>query len=257
MKSALTKESIGRLYDLLDRKKTLIAFDFDGTLAPIVEDYREAWMTGATSARLKRLAKREDVAIISGRGLADLRRRVGGAKVVLIGNHGVEAAGADRAKMRSARRACTAWMKQLGERLREHPIPGVRLEPKTYSISVHYRDAKKGARSKLEPLLEELRPRARIVPGKELFNVVTPSAPHKGTALLRLMNRKGWNHAVFVGDDWTDEDVFRMKSKRFFTVRIGRHRSSKAALVLPRQADIDRFLDVLLSHDGASPRARR
>ncbi|MGH7465568.1 MAG: trehalose-phosphatase, partial [Longimicrobiales bacterium] len=75
----------------------LIGLDFDGTLAPIVPHPQEAALLPASRAALDALALRTDthIALVSGRSLADLRRRVVLERVYYAGNHGLEIEGPD------------------------------------------------------------------------------------------------------------------------------------------------------------------
>ena len=71
--------------------KVLLAFDFDGTLAPIVEDRDEAHMRDSTSELFERVCRLYPCAVISGRSRDDVVRRVNGAPLrYVMGNHGLE-----------------------------------------------------------------------------------------------------------------------------------------------------------------------
>src|SRR5437667_6410247 len=73
----------------------LIFLDFDGTLAPVVNDPTLASIPPETLRTLTSLAGLEKVslAIISGRALADLKARVGLPNLIYAGNHGLEISG--------------------------------------------------------------------------------------------------------------------------------------------------------------------
>ena len=132
----------------LTELRTLYAFDFDGTLAPIVERPDDARLSTITVALLRRLAALAPTAIVTGRGLDDIRPRLGFAPLHLIGNHGAEGVPVDAADGGSAardddaahRRIVTAWLAQWPAALGTDGVdPGIVLEPKRYSLSVHYR----------------------------------------------------------------------------------------------------------------------
>jgi trehalose 6-phosphate phosphatase len=72
------------------KDRSLYAFDFDGTLAKIVQEHHAARLSRPIRFWLEKLAKRAPTAIISGRSVEDLRSRVGTAVPHLIGNHGSE-----------------------------------------------------------------------------------------------------------------------------------------------------------------------
>ncbi|HMX44103.1 MAG TPA: trehalose-phosphatase, partial [Elusimicrobiota bacterium] len=73
--------------------RVLLALDFDGTLAPLVDHPSRARMPATLRKRLGALTDRCDVAVLSGRSLADVRKRVGVGKVFYGGNHGLEMSG--------------------------------------------------------------------------------------------------------------------------------------------------------------------
>src|SRR5664280_2533994 len=75
----------------LAQERTLCAFDFDGTLSPIVEHPGQAVMSGQTRSLLGRLAALYPCVIVSGRSREDVLGRLSGLKVArVIGNHGAE-----------------------------------------------------------------------------------------------------------------------------------------------------------------------
>jgi trehalose 6-phosphate phosphatase len=229
---------------------TLVALDYDGTLAPIVARPEQAHMPAATRSLLARVARRFPVVILSGRARNDAMRFLEGVAVIeVIGSHGLETAGGAAARFvgRVGR-----WRERLAERLR--PLRGVAIEDKRYSLAVHYRHAADPAASQaeIESAAAGLEG-ARLLGGKAVLNLVPSEAPHKGAALLAACQRLGCPRAVFVGDDETDEDVFTLgRPQQVFTVRIGEHQASAARYFLRDQAEIDRLLETLL---GRPPRA--
>ncbi|MGE0527539.1 MAG: trehalose-phosphatase [Bdellovibrionales bacterium] len=247
--------SVGqRVLEAFARKRALLALDFDGTLAPIVEDPDRAVAPDETIEVLKQLGKYMDVAVISGRSCRDLRKRLGFRPKFLVGNHGIEGLKPFANRAKAARRMVAAWRQQLRGKWTElSDAPAVWLEDKTYSLSLHYRASPqpKRARRQLKNLIRDLRPVPRIVPGKFLLNVTPEDMPHKGVALLALMAGTGAEAALFIGDDTTDEDVFRLRDRRLITIRVGAQRDSKAKFVVQRQTDVLRVLKRLrdiLSH---------
>lgn len=95
---------------------------------------------------------------------------------------------------------------------------------------------------------------ARVVGGKRVRNVTVPGAPDKGDALLRLLRRGGYERVIFVGDDETDEDVFRLApAVPLVGVAVGRRRRSAAGHFLRGQADVARLLALLGTLRGAAP----
>jgi trehalose 6-phosphate phosphatase len=248
MKNLLAKGSADALFRLA-HGRCLLAFDFDGTLAPIVDRPDQARMRDETAALFATVCSLYPCAVISGRSVDDVSSKLGkvGAKYV-IGNHGLEP-GPNLAKyereMLVVRRALVTSLEQ---------VPGVDLEDKRYSLALHYRHARRKYETYLtiERAIARTRLPIRMVLGKEVVNVVPAGAPNKGDALERLSNIEGCDTTLYVGDDLTDEDVFRLgvdeefQSGDLLTVRVGQSPSSAASYFLGNQQEIDRLLAMLV-----------
>lgn len=233
-----------RALEALARSNALLAFDFDGTLAPIVEDRDAARMPASTESLLECLTTLFPCAVISGRARDDVAARLGRARVHhVIGNHGLEP-GTDlevlRAVVLRARRtlerAIQGW-------------PGVEIEDKAFSLAVHYRHAPlaEQARDHVHAAIATLGAGVRLVPGKLVANVIPAYGPNKADALARVRLFERADAALYVGDDATDEDVFaRSAADRVLGVRVGRAAASAAEYLLERQSDIDRLLEILV-----------
>ncbi len=221
----------------------LVAFDFDGTLSPIVRDPGRAGMRAGTRTLLAELCARYPCAIISGRASADVRALLGGARVhTVVGNHGAELF--DPAP---TSRKVKAWHARLGRQLKS--VTGVKVEDKRLSLSIHYRAApdKKVARAAIGTALDTLE-RAIVIPGKQVVNVLPPGSRRKGDALSALLERDGYGAAVYVGDDETDEDVFRdADTRRLLGIHVGTKRTTAAEYYLRSQTEVDRLLRALVS----------
>lgn len=222
------------------RRDPLVAFDYDGTLAPISSDAERAVMRPGTRRLLATLTRRYRCAVISGRALRDLRPLVAGLPFrVLVGNHGAELGRARRSPLVRRWRAALRPLEGLD---------GVTIEDKDVSLSVHYRAARRRAAAR-RAILEAVAglPRARVIGGKCVVNLVPEGAPDKGGALARVAADLGCAAAVYVGDDETDEDVFGLRGgPDLLAVRVGARRGSRAAFYVPRQGDVDRLLERLI-----------
>lgn len=225
------------------RSRVLLAFDYDGTLAPIVSDPRRAAMRATTRALLRLVARRYPCVVISGRARADALRRLRGvAAVEVIGNHGIEPWQTSQRGRRTVRR----WQPTLARCLAR--FPGVTIENKTYSVAIHYRQS----RDKKKVLMAIRRVASalgdvRLIRGKQVANLLPDTAPHKGMALEKARLRLHCKTAIYVGDDDTDEDVFALDQPgQLLTIRIGNKRDSLAGYYLRSQEEIDRLLRAML-----------
>jgi len=242
MTHVLSPQSRGLLCEFA-RSRLLVAFDYDGTLAPITADPARAAMRDRTRGLLGELCNRYPCAVISGRSREDVARFVDGvALCAVVGNHGAESPEVD-----APGRECVAeWRSRLVRDL--DGVDGVLIEDKTLSLSVHYRaacdkDAARQAISRAVAVLDAV----RVVGGKDIVNLVPKGSRHKGFALDELRRAERCEAAMYVGDDETDEDVFRMRrALRLFTVRVGVDESSDAEYFLQTQREVDDFITALL-----------
>jgi trehalose 6-phosphate phosphatase len=221
----------------------LLAFDYDGTLAPIVDDPAAAQMRPSTRQLLERLAGRYPCAVISGRARHDALLWLEGIHLVnVVGNHGLEPwKDPERFEREVAR-----WRARLQQELA--PLAGVEIEDKRFSLAIHYRKsrAKQRARAAINAAVAALGD-VRTIGGKQVVNVLPPEAPHKGLALERIRVEHGCDTAIYVGDDETDEDVFALdRPGQLLSVRVGASRRSQAAYFIKDQAEIDVLLEILL-----------
>ena len=227
----------------------LLAFDFDGTLAPIVSRPEEAAMPAGVSLRLSRLARRLPVAIVTGRSVADVRERLGFEPHFVVGNHGAEGGDAEvEADMRSA---LDLLRRKLNDGAATLATAGVRVEDKGVSIALHYRLAPDvdAALATIDSLLTPLPAQLRRFEGKRVVNVMAATAPDKADAVRHLLRRSGRPCAVFAGDDVNDEPVFAAAGPDWLTVRVGRDDAgSRAAYFIDSQAEMALFLDRLAWH---------
>jgi trehalose 6-phosphate phosphatase len=199
----------------------LLAFDFDGTLAPIVDDPAAARVPPELSLGLARLARRLPVAVISGRAVADVQARLDFEPRWVIGNHGIEdpsLPGRDAA--RDALDAARESLRAGGAALAR---AGVAVEDKGYSIALHYRRAPDAvaAVAAIDGLLEPLGERVARFGGKAVVNLHAPGAPDKAHALAALRLRAGASAVFFAGDDVNDEPAFASVAPPSLTVRVG------------------------------------
>jgi trehalose 6-phosphate phosphatase len=232
----------------------LLAFDFDGTLAPLVAAPDRARMRTATARLMNELSSLYPCVVISGRARADVLERLGGIHLRgVIGNHGVE----PWESSKPLRDEVLRWQPLLQERLSR--LAGVKVENKDFSVSIHYRQArdKKGARAAIMDAVAALGD-VRVIGGAQVVNLLPTKAPHKGIALMSELERLGCETAIYVGDDDTDEDVFDLdEPTRLLTIRVGPKSTSAASYSIGSQANVDELLRVLVGLRRKSNRSGR
>ncbi len=245
MKSLLAKVPRGR--------PLLIFLDYDGTLVRIQRSPERATLSAPRRRRLAELRQRAFVSVVSGRSLAELARLVRLPGIALVGNHGLEVGFQDKRWLHpDAGAALPALRSALASVVRRvKSWPGVFVEDKGVTASVHYRMAAAAAGRPLRKLVEEEvgRRGGELVlrEGKKVLEVRPNVDWDKGRAVLFLMESFGLDPCsfpVYIGDDQTDEDAFRALRGRGLTILVGSRRKTRA---LGRLADVGQVWKFLAS----------
>lgn len=187
----------------------LLAVDFDGSLAPIVDDPNLAAPVAGAVEALSRLAARlAVVAIVTGRPVEFVRRYVPDRAVVVVGQYGLERDEGGRV-LHDPRAALHVGAVADAAADAEARWPGLLIERKgTIAVTVHWRAA-----PELAPTAREIEDFARIhglavVPGRMAAELRPPIAVDKGSALADLLADDGLTAAAFAGDDHGDLAAF-------------------------------------------------
>ncbi len=170
-------------------KRPAVFLDYDGTLTPIVCHPEDAWLSESMRHVLRELGAQAPIAILSGRDLDDVRRRVDLDGIVYAGSH-------------------------LRQALDE--IPGAQLERKRFSVAAHYRNVNENDVLMLARAVEAVaarHPELRRINGKKVYELLPDIDWDKGKAVIWLMESLGLDREnvrpIYLGDDTTDEDAFR------------------------------------------------
>jgi trehalose 6-phosphate phosphatase len=198
--------------------RLMLLLDFDGTLAPIVDRPELAEMPERTRRALDRLMAMQGVtvAVVSGRGLGDVRERAGIPGIAYAGNHGMEIEGAGVHRIHPEARAARPELEAVAAIVEPalEGIDGAFVEDKGLTLSIHYRMAPDHAEEVREIVLEAAggRPGLEVFEGKMIVEVRPRVEWHKGKAVLFLLDQMRPPEdapVLYLGDDRTDEDAFR------------------------------------------------
>ncbi|GAA5163428.1 trehalose-phosphatase [Viridibacterium curvum] len=233
-------------------RKPLLAFDYDGTLAPITGRPEQTVTPPAIRDALRTLGLYAPVAILTGRSRDDAASRLQLPDARIIGNHGAEGLpDTDTA-------ALQAQVQQWDALIRQHfsadiQRAGLYLENKGCSLSLHTRLATDAnfARQLLRRIRLALPASAYCFAGKCILNIVPFNAPDKAAALHHLVANDQdmpGRPAIYLGDDLNDEVVFQRAPAHWMTIRVGPHRHSAARYYARRQQDVLWFLLITLNH---------
>jgi trehalose 6-phosphate synthase/phosphatase len=206
--------------------------DYDGTLTPMRRHPSEATLNAQMRKAITACAKRDDtdVTIVSGRSLTDITKTVGIPGLTYVGNHGLEIEGPGLESYKHPDlEHYLGRLHGLIAALEEICIPGAWVEEKRGSLTFHFREAD-------EPQHENLARGARLLiqnagfqprPAHCAMEARPPVGWDKGHAVLHVLRSiygPSWSgdvRTIYVGDDETDEDAFRVLSGLGITFRIG------------------------------------
>ena len=201
----------------------LLLLDYDGTLTPIVERPELAVLAPETRAILGELVAVMPVAVVSGRGLAVLQDLVNVPGLVYVGDHGFDMSGLEsEGHSLEAVQDFLPMLDAVERRLRTSlgDIAGVLFERKRFSLAVHFRLVAESdldfVQARVHEVLAE-HPRLKVLPGKKVIEIQPGLDWDKGKAvewLLPRMDASGRRHPIYIGDDRTDENAFRIVCRR-------------------------------------------
>ncbi|MGH7982055.1 MAG: trehalose-phosphatase [Candidatus Udaeobacter sp.] len=239
--------------------RVAVFLDFDGTLTPIARHPENACLADSMQQTVRELAKRTSVAILSGRDLDDVRRRVNIDAIVYGGCHGFDIAGPRGLH----RQMATEFLPDLDMAEKElHDvlggIPGALVERKRFSIAAHYRNVNENDAPKVERAVSEIAARhrkLRRLDGKKVCELLPNVDWDKGKAVLWLLraldleSRSGGIRPIYIGDDSTDEDAFRALEQRGIGILVSEQSQPTAAKYsLKNPVEVEYFLRALSAH---------
>lgn len=218
---------------IAETERLLVALDFDGTLAPLVDRPEDARATVRARAAIERLATADDtrVAIVSGRALESLNQVASPPDGTLLsGSHGVELqldAGVATIDLRDAELAKLERLSTIVEEVADG-AEGAWIERKPAGLALHTRRLN----SKVGTALQQAA-RERVVgeligitvrTGKAVLEFAVRSSD-KGESLTRLRQHVGATAAIYIGDDVTDEDAFAALDVDDVGIKVGQGKS--------------------------------
>ncbi|KAL6878405.1 hypothetical protein ACP4OV_012575 [Aristida adscensionis] len=261
------------------RGKQIVMFlDYDGTLSPIVEDPDRAVMSDEMREAVRGVAARFPTAIVSGRCRDKVLGFVRLAELYYAGSHGMDIRGptADANHLAPNKEGRSVLCQPASEFLPmiqevhdalvekvEAAIPGAKVEDNKFCLSVHFRCVDE---KRWEELLELVRsvlkeyPRLRLTQGRKVLEVRPMIKWDKGKALEFLLDALGFADRadvfpIYIGDDRTDEDAFKVLRGRgqgagILVTRFPKETSASFSLRDP--AEVKDFLRRLVDVDGAT-----
>ena len=227
-----------------DAQQRLLLFDFDGTLAPIVNDPAEARPSDTLKNTLRHLAESSTVVVISGRNRQFLEKTFAGISIHLVAEHGAFLKNSDQPWQRLDL-SPGDWVDPVRVTMNQFVdnFAGSAIEEKETAIAWHYRNAEADdIENQAIELATQLRRASSPIPltviqGNKVVEV-KPAQHSKGTVAVKLADDKPYDFILSIGDDTTDEDMFRQMPNWAYTLKVGPG-ATAARYRLARQQDVE------------------
>lgn len=238
----------GMLSAYAQASKRLLLLDYDGVLVPIAPTPEEAAPTQQTYDVLQRLTAdpRNECVIISGRPRETLHEWFGDLPLALVAEHGLwrkELAG----QWERAKDVTSSWKPDI-QRIMVHYqdiMPGSFIEEKHAGLGFHYRSVALDAQANISQLIKALQPQVdrlslTLMHGKKVVEII-PAGIGKGVAATFWLNKTTWDFVLCVGDDVTDETMFKVMPASAYSIKVGQLPTA-ARFSIPTQPE---FVDML------------
>jgi trehalose 6-phosphate phosphatase len=243
---------------LLNNKKLVFFLDYDGTLTPIVSRPELAIMSEEMREVIRNLSKKFTIAIVSGRARKTVEDFVKIDGIFYAGSHGFDIKGPEMSLIQPAAENAVSLISKIIEQLKKDigHIEGVIIEDKKFSVGVHYRlvdesfipSIKKIVEAKLDKYIE-----LRLMSGKKVFEILPAFYWDKGKAMRWILEALdiSFNDAtiVYIGDDTTDEDAFRMIRSRGVGILVADEpKPSSADFLLRSCREVKGFFEKIINN---------
>lgn len=233
-------KSFEQITSVAKNKKIAVFLDYDGTLTPIVDDPDRAIMSNAMRSAVRNVAKYFPTAIISGRSCDKVYELVGLTELYYAGSHGMDIMGPVRNSASGDHPNCIKSTDQQGKEVNlfqpaseftsmidevfrtlvesSKDIKGAKVENHKFCASVHYRNVDEKSWPTIAQCVHDVLkdyPRLRLTHGRKVLEVRPEIDWNKGKAVEFLLESLGLSNSdnvlpIFIGDDRTDEDAFKV-----------------------------------------------
>ena len=217
-----------KLKEITKNTQPFFCFDFDGTIADIVNHYNNVCFTSATRADLQALNQEYFISILSGRSLDDIQNIISLPNLTYAGNHGLEIQFTPNSSWEHPN-VPKHQLKEIKDELNAllNKTQGVEIEDKNLSLAVHFREAKfenvdwiKHTTVKIVKSHQKLQAFA----GKKVINIFPSIHWDKGKALTKIIQYHKLNGCmpIYFGDDSNDEAAFAVvNAQQGISVHVG------------------------------------
>ncbi|KAL6556288.1 hypothetical protein OROGR_005576 [Orobanche gracilis] len=272
-------DSFQTIVDRARNRKLVVFLDYDGTLSPIVDDPDRAFMSIHMRSVIKSVAEHFPTAIISGRSRDKVYELVGLSELYYAGSHGMDIIFPAKDMVRKNQLNCVKSMDHKGKEVNlfqpasefipmidevfrnlveiTKDIKGSKVENHKFCVSVHYRNVDENSWPVIAQYVHDILnyfPRLRLTHGRKVLEVRPVIDWNKGKAVEFLLESLGFSNRkdvlpIYIGDDRTDEDAFkvlRKKNRGYGILVTTAPKESNAFFSLRDTSEVQDFLESLV-----------
>src|SRR5258707_7903459 len=212
-------------------KRLAVFLDYDGTLTPIRDRPQDAMLSDSMREVVRRLAEQVPVVVVSGRDRKVVQQLMGLDNLIVAGDDGFDIWSPTAGSIQREEGASFEdLLQEVEAQLRAElaTLPGTLLEPKKFSVAVHFRLVAEAQQTRVKQIVDAIldeHPQLKVTPGKMVLEIQPRLDWDKGKAVLYLLTALDLDRddvvPVYLGDDITDEDAFRALAGRGIGIFVG------------------------------------
>jgi len=240
---------------LLSGRPLVLFTDFDGTLVPIKQVPWEVEVPGPLAGLFEFFSYRTDMlmCLVTGRSMSDIKSLFGLAGILYVANHGLHISCPEydwvHPEKEKIENSLTMIMDKLGRELA--PFPNIFMEFKGLTLGVHYRLEKDESvieeiSKMIAAVIQETRYPFRMMEGKKIFEIRPDLEWDKGKGVLAVLGMCTSREdplVIYIGDDRTDEDAFRVLRHSGITIKVGGDGKTGAGYYLNSPSEVGELLE--------------
>ena len=237
-------------------ERVFLFLDYDGTLVPIKPQPELAVFPVSTRKLIKKLSNLPNVylALVTGRSLKEIKKIIDVEGIIYIGNHGLEIEYEGKYWIHPASTQKRPMIKKILSDVKgfAKEIPGVLVEDKGLIVSLHYRLVTEKSEGEIRKMVSNLvSPYSKmfcIGRGKKVYEIRPRIDWNKGKAISKVSELLGITKKtlrIYIGDDLTDEDAFKVLGKEEISVVVGHRESSSARYFCRNSNEVYQFLSAV------------
>ncbi len=243
---------------ILKADKVFLFLDYDGTLVPIKSRPELAVFPLSTRKLLKKLSSSIKIylSIVTGRSLKKIQRLIDIKEIIYVGNHGLEIKCKEKYWIHPTTSQTKSLIKKIASDIKKSTkqIPGILIEDKELIVGIHYRLVTEKSGGEIKDIISKIiSPYGKmfcIGKGKKVYEIRPSIDWNKGKAILKVSELLGITDKslkIYIGDDVTDEDAFKVLGKEEVSILVGHKKNSMAQYFCKSSSEVHKFLSNLSS----------